>query len=332
MRLTIPKMKTPFWLLSKRTAKRNHDPDHGKDSTDAGPEQVEHGSVSSHEPASLSSSRLFEHQKSAITELSRAALLDYSIIDGLGIDASSEYFMQRKKSIAYAIVIKGQVFCLQTNWFLQPAKYNDFSGGYKRSYKLLPEALVRKHLSDFILSFHRKFNLPDGAIILLQLQQSIVETGASGDKSTRCSSNANDITGQGIHTDGLDCAAILCIERTNVNGALNSLYADLDGETTLLEPTTLCEGDALFFQDNSLYHYVSDAQPIDTSEDLKRTVLIAHYPSHVLLTGKENPRNSLRRKESLIKLRQSSFNSDGYGTENTIGNTEHRDEGMSLED
>lgn len=331
MRLTIPTMKTPFGLClwSKKTAKSNHR--HGEDGAECRPEQVlrcKNDSIrmrSSHKPASLSSGSLFVHQKSAITELSRAALVDYSI-DGLGIDASSEYFMQRKKSIAYAIVIKGQVFCLQTNWFLQPAKYNDFSGGYKRSYKLLPEALVKKELSDFVLSFHRRFNLPDGAIILLQLQQSIVETGAEGDKSTCRSSHANDITGQGIHTDGLDCAAILCIERTNVNGALNSLYADLDGKETLLEPTTLCEGDALFFQDNSLYHYVSDAQPIDTAKDLKRTVLIAHYPSHFLLTGKENPRNSLKRKESLIKLRQS-FGTD---TEHTIGNTEHFDEEMSL--
>ena len=169
--------------------------------------------------------------------------------------------------------------------------------------------------------------MPDGAIILLQLQQSIVETGASknaDDKSRHPSSNGNDITGQGIHTDGLDCVAILCIERFNVKGALNSLYADLDGEETLLEPMTLYEGDALFFQDNSLYHYVSDAEPIDSSKDRKRTVLVALYPSHVLLTGKENPRNSLRRKESFIKLREVS-SSDGYGTDDTIENTEHCD-------
>lgn len=332
MKLKIPTIKTPFGLWSK--TKKTPIPNGKGADTNSGPgvdgscEQLNLNIACSHEAATLSSGSLFEHQKSAITDESRAALLDYST-NGLGIDPSSEHFMQRKKSIAYAIVVKGQVFCLQTDWFLQPAKYNDFSGGYKRSYKLLPEKLVRKELSDFVLSFHRKFNLPDGAIILLQLQQSIVETNAANDDNGgHPSSNKNDITGQGIHTDGLDCAAILCIERTHVKGALNSLYADLDGEETILEPINLCEGDALFFQDNSLYHYVSDAEPIDSSKDLKRTVLIAHYPSHFLLTGKENFRNVLKRKDSFIKLRQMIVTkSDGCGTDtaHTIENTEHCD-------
>ena len=124
MRVKIPTaIKTPFGLWSKKTANRkNHG--EGAGGANSGPEvdgsRKQNSACCSHEPAApatLSSGSLFEHQKSVITDASRAALVDYSI-NGLGIDMSSEYFMKRKKAMAHAIVVKGQVFCLQTDWFI----------------------------------------------------------------------------------------------------------------------------------------------------------------------------------------------------------------------
>lgn len=86
-------------------------------------------------------------------------------------------------------------------------------------------------------------------------------------------------------------------------GAESSLYSDLNGEGVLLEPTSLEEGDALFFRDNSLYHYVSDMKPADRDVDLKRTVLLVHYPARMVLTGETNKRNTMKSNDSKIQLR-----------------------------
>eukprot|EP00537_Pseudo-nitzschia_pungens_P011673 CAMPEP_0172386154 /NCGR_PEP_ID=MMETSP1061-20121228/3744_1 /TAXON_ID=37318 /ORGANISM="Pseudo-nitzschia pungens, Strain cf. pungens" /LENGTH=304 /DNA_ID=CAMNT_0013115439 /DNA_START=139 /DNA_END=1056 /DNA_ORIENTATION=- len=248
----------------------------------------------------ISEPPIFEFERAAISEKKRIELMSFAI-DGLGDDPSSKHFMARKKSIVYVMVIDDQVYCLQTDYFIQSASYNDFSGGCKRCYRLLPEKLVQKTLSKFVINFAKRFDIPNYAIILMQLQSSIQEISASGDDEKQESST--DVTGQGIHTDGTSFAAILCVERSNVNGAYNSLYADLQGEETLLPPTVLEEGDALYFEDKSLYHYVSDAKPIDAEKDLKRTVLTMHYPCGHLLTGEKNPDNELKRLDSKIKLR-----------------------------
>ena len=154
---------------------------------------------------------------------------------------------------------------------------------------------MAQHLSDFILDFAEEYDIPNGEPILIQLQQSIIPAGSED--------ISGDVTGQGIHTDGHDVAAILCVQRENVVGAENSLYSDLNGEGVLLEPTSLEEGDALFFRDNSLYHYVSDMKPADRHVDLKRTVLLVHYPARMVLTGETNERNTMKRNDSKIQLR-----------------------------
>mmetsp|Transcript_20355 Transcript_20355/g.56627 ORF Transcript_20355/g.56627 Transcript_20355/m.56627 type:complete len:328 (+) Transcript_20355:432-1415(+) len=244
---------------------------------------------------------LFELERAAISEKTRIELMNFAIDDGLGDDPSSKHFMTRKKSMAYVMVIHDQVYSLQTDYFIQSDSYNDFSGGYKRSYRLLPEKLVQKTLSKFVIDFAKRFDIPNYAIILMQLQSSIREISASRDDEKQ--ETSADVTGQGIHTDGSDFAVLLCVERSNVDGAYNSLYADLRGEETLLPPTVLNEGDALYFEDKSLYHYVSDAKPIDAEKDLRRTVLIMHYPGHHSLTGRKNPSNGLNCSDSKIKLR-----------------------------
>jgi len=240
---------------------------------------------------------LFKVVPSMLQEEDRTALADFAATS-LGDDPSSKHFMPRKKSIAFVVWIDGEVYCLKHNYFWQPEKYNDFSGGYKRFYETLPDELVQGHMRDVIAKFAETYNLPNYACILVQLQSSTIEAGSD------LPVNGTSITGQGIHTDGHDRAVLICIERKNVLGAENSLFADLDGKQELLSPTTLGERDALFFKDNSLYHYVEDAAPANSKEDMNRTMLIVHYPAGFTLNGSDNPENKLLTSASPLRLRE----------------------------
>ncbi len=145
-------------------------------------------------------------------------------------------------------VTNDEVFRLDQNYFIQNSGYNDFSGGYKRFYKLIPEDILESEAKSVILQFKRYYNIPDGTIMLVQIQSSIIEP------STSSSWSRTSITGQGIHTDGASQAILVCLERENVSGAENSFFKDLDGKEQIGKEEVLNEGDAVLFRDNELYH------------------------------------------------------------------------------
>eukprot|EP00984_Skeletonema_dohrnii_P004998 scaffold1769_cov132-Skeletonema_dohrnii-CCMP3373.AAC.15 len=175
--------------------------------------------------------------------------------------------------------------------------YNDFSGGYKRFYKLIPEDMLKSEAKSVILQFKRYYNIPDGTIMLVQIQSSIIEP------STSLSSSRTSVTGQGIHTDGHSQAILVCLERKNVSGAENSFFKDLNGTEQIGKGKILNEGDAVLFRDNELYHYVSPALPKDTSKLMRRSVMLVHSPADNVLDGTISKENSLGRRESFVKLR-----------------------------
>lgn len=96
----------------------------------------------------------------------------------LGEDPSSKFFIPRQKSIAYIMWIDGHPYALQQNFFLQNAKYNDFSGGYKRYYNIMPDWLIQDHMKDLLKTFVETYKLPNYACILVQLQKSIVSANS----------------------------------------------------------------------------------------------------------------------------------------------------------
>ena len=75
-----------------------------------------------------------------------------------------------------------------------------------------------------LLEMHkRKFNHKPGTIMLIQIQ------------TTREERKKGDVTEQGIHTDGADEAALVCLERKNVSGACSELHEDIRGERPILQ-------------------------------------------------------------------------------------------------
>ena len=217
----------------------------------------------------------------------------------MGLDPSSKYFCTRYKAIRYVTWMKmssskdlAWPLSISANYFIQSAKYNDFSGGYKRSYSIIPdEIILDEDMQTLICEFAEAARLPDGALLLIQIQ-----TTVPTDNTPR------DVTGQGIHTDGTDSAAMLIISRKNVNGAVSGIYADLDGKQPLMKKQ-LEPGATIFWRDNSIFHDVSDICLKDASKPGERTVMIIHTDARCLLCGNSNSNNSLGTNAASRQLR-----------------------------
>lgn len=202
----------------------------------------------------------------------------------LGSDPSSNYFTNRTKNIAYVLCLNGEWFQIRAHCFTQPEQYNDFSGGYKRCYQEMPKEFLECEATKKVLNvFKSTYNIPDNEPVLVQVQQSHVTEENAG----KC------LTGQGIHSDGADKAILVCLERNNILGAENAIYADLDGNRSLIDPFVLEEGRAMLWHDNKVFHHVQPARVVDSKQEGTRTVLIAHYPAIHYLNGTVNPHNTL---------------------------------------
>ena len=222
----------------------------------------------------------------------------------LGEDPSSKYFISRSKSIAFVLLVGDNIYPLQRNYFIQNSSYNDFSGGYRRYYSTIPDNVIQSSLKRSILHFARYWRVPDRSILLVQLQRSSIHPSEVHDKEEKVfAQGQNDVTGQGIHTDGSDRAMILCCERENVLGAENCFHGSLAGDKPLCEPLALAAGDALYFRDNAIFHHVSDAFPADPAKNMHRTMLLIHYPGEIYLEGDKNAANSLTTRASSVILR-----------------------------
>lgn len=76
---------------------------------------------------------------------------------------------------------------------------------------------------------------------------------------------------EGVHQDGYNYIAIVCITRNNVMGGVNKLFS-LDDK--LLYSTILKDGEMLFINDRKLKHYVSDLICVDDTKYAYRDVIV----------------------------------------------------------
>lgn len=203
----------------------------------------------------------------------------------LGPDPISDGFVSRTKSIAFVICTRGRWFHVHQDFLIQAEGYNaSGGGGFKRYYRELPMEFIQSDTTQKLLNkFKKVCKIPDGELVIVQVQTSHL-----------CPENEGMcLTGQGLHSDGANRAIIACLRRNNVCGAQTAVYKDADGEELILGPRVLGEGEVLFWEDNTTYHYVGPAKLADPTRDGSRTVLIAHYPAYYAVTGEMNPENTL---------------------------------------
>lgn len=203
----------------------------------------------------------------------------------LGPDPISKNFAKRTKSIAFVICSRGRWFHVHQDFLIQAAGYNNGGGGgFKRYYKELPKEFIQSDVTQKLLGkFKDVCQIPEGELVIVQVQTNHFSASEEG----KC------LTGQGLHSDGANRAILACLKRDNVRGARNAVFQDRDAEVLLLGPTVLNEGEVMFWEDNSTYHYVEPATLDDPSKPGSRTVLIAHYPAYYAVTGEMNPENTL---------------------------------------
>lgn len=104
---------------------------------------------------------------------------------------------------------------------------------------------------------------------------------------------SEDVTGQGVHTDGANNQGIFCIERINTRGAETQFYADKDGSHPLTKPFVLEPKQGVLFKDNKMYHTVHKMSKSDAAFGARRTVLLISDFAEMFLLGKKNPTNIL---------------------------------------
>ncbi|CAL4098804.1 unnamed protein product, partial [Meganyctiphanes norvegica] len=245
----------------------------------------ENGERETHHP-------LFQFFKNILSPTEREELNNFVWNSGLGPDPTSKHFLERNKNIRFIKVLEEGFEMNNKNYYSQSEHYNDYPGGFKRYYELIPEHLIIGPMNNAISFFIEQVKIPVNTIIMVQLQSSII----------RANDNGRDVTGQGIHTDGSDDAMLVCIDRNNVQGAENQFHAALDGTQPLGNSTILEAGDGVIFRDNKLFHYVTDATT--TVPLARRTLILIHSPEDG--SGNVNPTNQYGTNDATVQLRYDS--------------------------
>lgn len=126
---------------------------------------------------------------------------------------------------------------------------------------LPPEFLGRADVKAFVRAWAMLWNLQPNEPILMQI------TGVRGQ------GQVDPLQGQGIHADGCKALSILVLQRKNVSGGANHLYADNTGIQSLLD-VTLQEGDILHLHDDRLYHSIDAIAQQDPDAAFERFIII----------------------------------------------------------
>lgn len=152
---------------------------------------------------------------------------------------------------------------------------------------LTEEFLARPDVKAFVRAWARIWGISAHEPILMQI------TGVRGEGSV------DPLQGQGIHADGCKALSIMVLNRENVSGAENHLYADRAGMQPLVD-VTLDPGDILHLRDDRLFHSVDGIEQLDSGAPFERFIIIInsrfvddfqnrmlgrHFPEAVLNEG-----------------------------------------------
>jgi hypothetical protein len=105
----------------------------------------------------------------------------------------------------------------------------------------------------------------------LELHQFRIEAGAG---------QTGQPTPEGLHRDGVDWVLVVLVDRKNVESGVTSIFG-LDhchlGGFTLTDPL-----DAVFLQDNRVFHGVTAIRPLDANQVARRDVAVITFRAEPL--------------------------------------------------
>jgi len=156
-------------------------------------------------------------------------------------------------------------------------------------------------VQDLLRNFVHEAKLPDRSILVMHIQTSVLNLNDAVSESQRV---VNDVTGQGIHTDGSDSGLLMVLSRENVVGADSGIYMDLSGQDQIMKEV-LQPGQVYVWRDNEIFHSVGDMFIEDDAKGFgERSVLVVLGDSEFFLTGEKNLNNNLGRNDMPVQIRK----------------------------
>ena len=198
---------------------------------------------------------------------------------GSGID-----FIRRNRNLVFILRAGDRWIQIEQDFLNIASQYNGTKGGYRRFFRGMPDSFLDgPAVLKAINAFADHFGVPDGQVVLLLIQTSVITPQDEG----KCT------TGDGIHCDGVDVCMLSVLRRENVKGTRSAAFLDPEGTQPLFTPRVLQPGECMFWRDNRVYHYVEPARLVDKSKPGYRTVLVMGYPGIHQVIGINNPNNTL---------------------------------------
>lgn len=204
------------------------------------------------------------HQDWAKTDIRER--IDLTAWQGFTADLPRDpYVNQRWKRMSWlALNDQGDVEDMGQCPMAQGGSFNDAESMADRLRYYDPltrEFMERPDVKAFVRAWARLWSIGAHEPILMQI------TGVRGE------GNIDPLQGQGIHADGCKALSILVINRENVAGGENHLYADKAG-TQPLADITLNPGDILHLSDDRLFHSVDGIEQLDSEAPFERFIII----------------------------------------------------------
>jgi len=147
--------------------------------------------------------------------------------------------------------------------FYQSSNLNTYNGNNLRSYKNIDKNLLEnKEFKNLINLFNKEvskeFGFNNEYINIHQIR-------------VTANIELTNLIPEGIHQDGYNLVAIVCISRENIEGGENKLY---DIDKNLIDKRFLEEGDMLIINDNKLFHEITDIKIKDKNFEGYRDIFV----------------------------------------------------------
>ncbi|WP_148255080.1 2OG-Fe dioxygenase family protein [Aidingimonas lacisalsi] len=126
---------------------------------------------------------------------------------------------------------------------------------------LTEEFTSRSDVKAFVRAWAKLWGIGPREPILMQI------TGVRG------KGKLDPLQGQGIHADGCKSLSILVVNRDNVSGACNHLYADKAGRQPLMD-RVLAPGEVLHIRDDQLFHSADGITQENPDAPYERFIII----------------------------------------------------------
>ncbi|GLR75245.1 MULTISPECIES: 2OG-Fe dioxygenase family protein [Aliivibrio] len=152
--------------------------------------------------------------------------------------------------------------------YYQPTAVNPLNGGIKRWFSPIKGEVFHNSILNQLLKKigYELSELTNQDVWNINIYQNriIAEQNQQGKPSP-----------EGIHNDGVKYSTLLMINRENVSGGINTIFDQ--NKTPIFDHTLTKEGECIFFQDTSTYHFASPIVQVDPNKLGIRDLLVVEF-------------------------------------------------------